>query len=99
MTEAWRKLHNEELHSLYPSPSIIRMTNLRKMRWAGQAARMEKWRGMHIGHWCERQKERDDYEDQDICGWIILRWILKRYDEMGRTGLIWLRIGTGGRLI
>jgi hypothetical protein len=25
--EGWRKLHNEELHNLYSSPSIIRMIN------------------------------------------------------------------------
>jgi hypothetical protein len=25
VTEGWRKLHNEELHNLYSSPSIIRM--------------------------------------------------------------------------
>jgi hypothetical protein len=36
----WRKLHNEELHNLYSSPSIIRMIKLRRMRWAGHAARM-----------------------------------------------------------
>jgi hypothetical protein len=27
----WRKLHNEELYSLYSSPSIIRMTKSRRM--------------------------------------------------------------------
>jgi hypothetical protein len=27
----WRKLHNEELHSLYSSPSIIRMIKLKRM--------------------------------------------------------------------
>jgi hypothetical protein len=31
----WRKLHNEELHSLYSSPSTIRMIKSRRMRWAG----------------------------------------------------------------
>jgi hypothetical protein len=36
----WRKLHNEELHNLYPSPSLIRMIKSRRMRWAGQVARM-----------------------------------------------------------
>jgi hypothetical protein len=31
MTGGWRKLHNEELHKLYSSPSIIRMMKLRRM--------------------------------------------------------------------
>jgi hypothetical protein len=36
----WRKLHNEELHDLHSSPSIIRMFKSRRMRWAGHVARM-----------------------------------------------------------
>jgi hypothetical protein len=36
----WRKLHNEELHNMYCSPSIIRITKSRRMRWAGNVARM-----------------------------------------------------------
>jgi hypothetical protein len=36
----WRKLHNEELHDLYFSPSIIRIIKPRRMRWAGHVARM-----------------------------------------------------------
>jgi hypothetical protein len=36
----WRKLHNEELHGLYSSPSIIRIIKWRRMRWAGHVARM-----------------------------------------------------------
>jgi hypothetical protein len=36
----WRKLQNEELHSLYSSPSIIRMIKSRNMRWAEHVARM-----------------------------------------------------------
>jgi hypothetical protein len=38
----WRKLHNEELHNLYGSPSIIRMIKSRRMKWAGHVARMGK---------------------------------------------------------
>jgi hypothetical protein len=34
----WRKLHNEELHDLHSSPSIIRIMKLRRMRWAGHVA-------------------------------------------------------------
>jgi acyl-coenzyme A synthetase/AMP-(fatty) acid ligase len=40
VTEAWRKLHNEELRSLYSSPSIIRMMMSRRMRLAWHVARM-----------------------------------------------------------
>jgi hypothetical protein len=54
----WRKLHNEELHSLYSSPSIIRMIKSRGMRWSGHVARMGR-RGMHIGYWWGSQKEKD----------------------------------------
>jgi hypothetical protein len=32
VTEGWRKLHNEELHNLYSSPSIIRIIKSRRMR-------------------------------------------------------------------
>jgi hypothetical protein len=36
----WRKLHNEELHDLCSSPSIIRIMKPIKMRWAGHVALM-----------------------------------------------------------
>jgi hypothetical protein len=42
----WRKLHNE-VHNLYFSPSIIRMINSRKMRWAGYVARMGEKRSAY----------------------------------------------------
>jgi hypothetical protein len=40
VTGDWRKLHNEELHNLYSSPSIIRVIKSRRMRWAMHVARM-----------------------------------------------------------
>jgi hypothetical protein len=40
VTGDWRKLHNEELHNLYSSPSIIRVIKSRRIRWAGHVARM-----------------------------------------------------------
>jgi hypothetical protein len=46
MTGGWRKLHNEELHNVYASPSIIRMMKSRRMRWAGHVARMEEKRNV-----------------------------------------------------
>jgi hypothetical protein len=40
VTGGWRKLHNEKLHKLYPSPSIIRMNKSRRASWTGHVARM-----------------------------------------------------------
>jgi hypothetical protein len=34
-TGEWRKLHSEELHSLYSLPDIIRQIKSRRMRWTG----------------------------------------------------------------
>ena len=36
----WRRQHNEELHSLYRSPNIVRVIKSRRLRWAGHVARM-----------------------------------------------------------
>ena len=40
----WRRLHNEELHSLYRSPNIVRVIKSRRFRWAGRLVRMEEGR-------------------------------------------------------
>jgi hypothetical protein len=40
VTGNWRKLHSEELHNLYSSPSMTRMIKSIRMRWAGQVTRM-----------------------------------------------------------
>jgi hypothetical protein len=46
-TGSWRKLHNEELHNLYSSPSIIRIIKSRGMRWAGNEAQMGEKRNAY----------------------------------------------------
>jgi hypothetical protein len=33
-------MHNEELHGFYSLPSIVRVIKARRMRWAGNVARM-----------------------------------------------------------
>jgi hypothetical protein len=47
VTGGWRKLHNEELHGLYSSPSIVRLIKARRMRWAGYVAHMGEVRGAY----------------------------------------------------
>jgi hypothetical protein len=47
VTGGWRKLHNEELHNLYSSPSLMRIIKSRRMRWAGHVARMGEKRNVY----------------------------------------------------
>jgi hypothetical protein len=46
-TGEWRKLHNEELNDLYCSPNTVRAIKSRRMRWAGNVARMGERRGLY----------------------------------------------------
>jgi hypothetical protein len=47
VTGGWRKLYNEELHNLHSSPSIIRIIESRRMRWAGTVAQMGEKRNTY----------------------------------------------------
>ena len=42
------------------------------------------------------RRERDQWGDLDVDGWIILGWISRRWDVGIWTGLGWFRIETGG---
>ena len=47
VTGEWRRLHNEELNDLYPSPNIVRVIKSRRMRWVGHVALMSEERGAY----------------------------------------------------
>jgi hypothetical protein len=67
-----RKFHNDEFHSLYSSPNIIRVIKSRRMRWAGHVARMgegEVFTEFSLGG----PKGINHREDVDIGGRITLR--------------------------
>jgi hypothetical protein len=91
-TREWRKLHNEELHYMYCSPTIERVIKSRIMKWAGHVARMGlERRGKPEG--------RDHWGETVVDKRIILRWIFRRWDVGVWTRLSWLRIGIcGGHL-
>jgi hypothetical protein len=54
---------------------------------------------VYTGFWWGNLSERDHFEDPDVDGRIILRWIFRKWDVRTWTESIWLRIGTvGGHL-
>jgi hypothetical protein len=85
---SWRKLFNDELHNLYSSPTIVRVSKSRRIRWAGHVARMWEGRGVYrvlVGrHESKRSRERPRrrWEDNikldlreiwiDVANWIRL---------------------------
>jgi hypothetical protein len=44
---SWRKLHIDELHSLFSLPNSVRVIKSRKMRWAAHVACMGEGRGVY----------------------------------------------------
>jgi hypothetical protein len=92
VTGEWRKLHNEELHNLYSSPSIIRIINSRRMRWAVHVARMGEKRNVYrllvrkpegkrpLGR--PRRKYADNIKmDLSLMGLNVVDWIDLAHDR------------------
>jgi hypothetical protein len=53
------------------------MIKPKMIRWEGNVEGMGR-RGMHIGYRWESQKIRNQWEDLDVGGRTILKWIVER---------------------
>jgi hypothetical protein len=98
MTGEWRRLCNEELNDLYLSPNIIWVIKSRRMRWVGHAALTGEGSGAYRilvgrpegGRPLGRPRHRWEYN---------IKMDLQELEWGAWTGLSWVRIGTGGRLL
>jgi hypothetical protein len=85
---SWRKLHNDELHSLYSSPNIASVIKSKRMRWARHLACMEEGRCVYRvlvgGPEGKRQqgRPRRRWEDNIKMG----------YREIGIDGSTWIQL-------
>jgi hypothetical protein len=85
---SWRKLHNDELHSLYSSPNIVRVIISRRLRWTGHVARMGEDRGVYKTL-VERPEGKRPLERP------VRRWednIKMDLREIGIGGTDWIRL-------
>jgi hypothetical protein len=95
VTGEWTKLHNGELNFLYSSPNIVRVIKSRRMRWVRQEAGMRERRGAYrvlVGKTEGKRplgRPRRRWQDN-------IKMDLQRVGWRAWTGLLWLRIGTGG---
>jgi hypothetical protein len=85
---SWRKLHNDELHSQYSSPNIVRVIKSRRMRWAGHVASMEE--GRIVSRVLVRRPE-----GKRLLGRVRRRWkdnIKMDLREIGNDGMNWIEL-------
>jgi hypothetical protein len=86
-----RKLHNDELHSQYSSPNIVRVIKSRRMRWVGHVVRMGEGR-------CVYRVLVRRPEGKRPLGRPRGRWednIKIDLREIGIDGVNWIRLAQG----
>jgi hypothetical protein len=84
VTGEWREFHNEELHDLYSSPTVVRVMKSIIMRWAGRVARMGEGTGVYRVLVGKPEGKRTQGRSR------------RRWEDNIKAELSWLRITTGG---
>jgi hypothetical protein len=82
---AWRKLHNENVSKLEPSPDVVKKIKSRRMRWAGHVGR----RGTRVRSYkvsVEKRRGKKTLQNFEVHERIILIWIL---EEVRLEGVKW----------
>jgi hypothetical protein len=79
VTGEWRKLHNQELRSLYSSPIVVQVIKFENemgtacSAYGGVERRVQGFGG-------ETLRETDHWGDPCVDGRIVLRWIMNKWD-------------------
>ena len=81
-----RRLHTEELHSLYRSPNIVRVIKSRRSRWAGRVARKEE--SGSAFNWKETFREDNIRIDLEEIGINTRIWVDSAQDREDRKSVV-----------
>jgi hypothetical protein len=88
VTGEWRKLHNEKLHDLYSSPTIVRVIKSRIIIWAGLVACMGEGRGVYRVFVGKPERKRPLCRPR--CRWDDN--IKMDFQEVGCGGMDWIEL-------
>jgi len=81
-----------------PHKILLEQSNRGRWDWWGMWHIWDRTE-MHMQLWYANLKERGHLKDLGVGKRIILQHILQKYDWRMWTGLLWLRLGTGGGLL
>jgi hypothetical protein len=83
---------------LYSTTKITHVIKSREMRWAEHVVLWGRTE-MHTGFCVVNLEEEDHMQHPGTDEGTVVKWVLKKQGRRLNTGLIWLSVGTSGRLL